>query len=149
MSEKEEQRFQSSNKCWLCDKLFDVGDNKVRDHCHITGKYRSSAHWSCNINLKLTKKVPVIFHNLKNYDSHLIMKKIGKFNVKVNVIPNGLEKYMDFTINNDLIFIDSMQFMNFSADTLVKNLSDNDFKYLLQEFSGDLLKQKGDRSVSI
>ena len=66
MSAKDEERFQSSNKCWICLKLFDVGDKKVRDHCHITGKYRGSAHWSCNINLKLIKKVPVIFHNLKS-----------------------------------------------------------------------------------
>ena len=54
MSENNEQRFQSSDKCWICNKLFDVGDNKVRDHCHITGKYRGSANWSCN-NPKLTQ----------------------------------------------------------------------------------------------
>ena len=54
MSENSEQIFQSSNKSWICDKLFDVMDNKVRDHCHITGKYRGSAHCSCNVNLKLT-----------------------------------------------------------------------------------------------
>ena len=64
MSAKDEERFQSSNKCWIYNKLLEVGDNKVRDNCHITGKYRGSAHWSCNINLKLTKKVPVILHNL-------------------------------------------------------------------------------------
>ena len=46
-----------------CDKLFDIGDNKARDHCHVTGKYRGSAH--CNINLQLTKKVTAIFHNLR------------------------------------------------------------------------------------
>ena len=63
LSAEDEQRFQSSNKCWICDKLFDVVDNKVRDHCHVTGKYSGSAHWSCNIDLKLTKKVLVIFHN--------------------------------------------------------------------------------------
>ena len=94
----------------------------------------------------MTKKVPVIFHNLKGYDSHLIMQEIGKFDVKVNVIPNRLEKYMAFTINNNLVFIDSMQFMNSSLDSLVKNFSDNDFKYLSQEFSDYLLKlvkQKG------
>ena len=56
MSVEDEERFKSSNKCWICCKLFDIGDNKVRDHDHITGKYRGSAHWSCNINLKLTKK---------------------------------------------------------------------------------------------
>ena len=65
VSTKDEIRFQSSNKCWTCDKLFVAEDNKVRNHDHITGKYRGSAHWSCNINLKLTEKVPVIFHNLR------------------------------------------------------------------------------------
>ena len=54
MSENSEQIFQSSNKSWICDKLFDVVDNKVRDHRHITGKYRGSPHCSCNVNLKLT-----------------------------------------------------------------------------------------------
>ena len=74
------------------------------------------------------------------------MQGRGKFNVKVSVIPNRLEKYMTFTINNNLVFIDSMQFMNYSLNKLVKNLSNNDFKYLSQIFSGDLLeliKQKG------
>ena len=134
----EEERFQLRNSCWICDKLFDVGDDKVRDHCHITGKYRHAAHWSCNINLKLSKKIPVIFHNLRGYDSHL-MKEISKFDVKVSVIPNGLEKYMAFTINKNLVFIDSIQFMNSSLDSLVKNLSINDSKYLSEEFSGEFL----------
>ena len=104
--EEEEERFQLSNSSWICDKLFDVGDDKVRDHCHRTGRYRGYAHWSCNI--KLTKNVPVIFHNLRGYDSHLKMKEIGKFDVKVSVIPNGSEKYMAFTINKNLVFIDNM-----------------------------------------
>ena len=56
MSAEDEQRFQLSNKCWICDKLFDAGDDKVRDHCHVTGKYRGSAHRGCNVNLKLAKK---------------------------------------------------------------------------------------------
>ena len=140
MTAEDEERFQSSNKCWMCDKLFDVGDNKIRDHCHITGKYRSSAHLCCNVNLGLTKKSPVIFHNLRSYDSHLIMQEIGKFCVKLSVIPNGLEKYMAFTINKNLVFIDSMQFMKPSLDALVQKLSEMDFKYLSQKFSGNLLK---------
>ena len=70
ISEKNEQTFQSSNKCWICDKLFAIRDKKLRDHCHIARKYRGSAHCSCNINIRLTKKVPVIFHNLTGYDSH-------------------------------------------------------------------------------
>ena len=47
---------------------------KVRDHCHISRKYRGAAHWSCIINLKISKKIPVLFHNLKGYDSYLIFK---------------------------------------------------------------------------
>ena len=54
MSAEEEERFQLSNSCWMYDKLFDVVDGKVRDHCHITRKYRGAAHWSCN--LKLSRK---------------------------------------------------------------------------------------------
>ena len=65
---------------------------------------------------------------------------MGKFDVKVSVIPNGLEKYMAFTVNRNLIFIGSMQFMNSSLDVLVRNLSDNDFKYLSEEYSGKFLK---------
>ena len=68
MTEEEEQ-FQSSNTCCICKNL--IEDVKVTNHCHITGKCRGTAHWSCNINLQLIKKVPVIFHNLRGYDSHL------------------------------------------------------------------------------
>ena len=74
-------------------KLTDDDDDKVRDRCHISG---GTAHWSCNINLQLTKKVPVIFHNLRGYDSHLIFCELNKFDVKIDVITNGLEIYMAF-----------------------------------------------------
>ena len=79
-------------------------------------------------------------YNLKAYGSHLIMQEIGKFDVKVSVIPNRLENYMSFAIHNNLVFIDSMHVMNSSLNSLDKNLSDNDFKYLSQEISDDLLK---------
>ena len=69
MTAEENEEFEKNNICWICSKLIDIGDNKVIDHCHIVGKYRGSAHWFCNINLKVSKKVPVIFHNLKGYDS--------------------------------------------------------------------------------
>ena len=130
----EEERFEQSNICWICGKLLVFSDEKVRDHCHISGKYRGAAHWSCNINLKISKKIPVIFHNLKGYDSHLIFKELSRFNnLRVSVIPNGLEKYMAFTDNKNLVFIDSMQFMKSSLGKLVKNLNDNDLKYLSEE----------------
>ena len=67
MSAEEEERFQLTNSCWIC---VDVGDDKVRYHCHTPEKYRGAAHWSCNINLKLSRKIPLIFHNLRGCDSH-------------------------------------------------------------------------------
>ena len=96
MSEEEEQQFQLSDVCWIYDKLIDNDDEKVRDHCHVTGKFRGAAHWICNINLQLTKKVAVIFHNLRGYDSYLIFRELYKFDVKIDMIPNRLEKYMAF-----------------------------------------------------
>ena len=128
MTEEEEHLFQQSNYCWIYKKIIDNEDEKVRDHCHITGKFKGSAHWDCNINFQLTKKIPVIFHNLKGYDSHLIFSELHKFNLKVDVIPNGLEK-IAFILGRDLVFIDSTQFMNYSLNKLVKHLSDKDFKY--------------------
>ena len=94
MSEEEEQ-FQSSNTCWICEKRID-DNKKVRDHCHVTGKFRGVAHWSCNINVQLTKSVPVMFHNLRGYDSHLIFDELNKSDVEIDVIINRLEKYMAF-----------------------------------------------------
>ena len=70
----------------------------------------------------------------------MIFKELGKFNVKVSAIPNELEKYMAFTINKNLVFIDSMRFMNSSLDSLVKNLMSKDFQYSSEEFSGEYLK---------
>ena len=95
----------------------------------------------------MTKNVPGIFHNLRGYDSHLIFNELSKFDVKTDVIPNGPEKYMAFSLNKKLVFIDSMQFMNSKLlNKLLKNLWDNDFKYLTEEFGSknlELLKQKG------
>ena len=140
MTEKEKEPCQSYNTCRICKKLTDGDNEKVRNHCHITGKFRGVAHWSCNINLQLTKKVRVIFHNLRGYDSQLIFCELKKFDVKIDIIANGLEKYMTFFLNKNLVFNDSMQFMNSSLEKLVKNLSDNDFKYLTQEFGSKNLK---------
>ena len=77
---------------------------------------------------------------MRGYDSHLIFNELGKFDVKVSVISNGLEKYIAFFLNKNLVFTDSMQFMNSSLDKLVKNLSDRDFKYLIEEFGSKNLK---------
>ena len=93
----------------------------MRDHCHVTGKYRGSAHLICNLKLKISAeriKIPVIFHNLKNYDSHFIIQKLGELieeekekeecdstgqkSISIKVIPCNAEKYMAFYIKVSL-----------------------------------------------
>ena len=65
------------NKDHICGKEYNKSDKRVRDHCHVTGKYRGLAHEACNLNFKLTDKIPVLFHNLRRYNSHFIMQQIG------------------------------------------------------------------------
>ena len=85
---KEDEGFKSRTKCQICGNVDVEGIVKLRDHCQITGKYRDSAYRDCNFKVKLNQKIPVVFHNLKNYDSHLIMQELCKFHFKINVIPN-------------------------------------------------------------
>ena len=89
ITKKDNEDFKNSNKCWIYDNDYIDNDVKVRDHCHITGKYRGSADRVCNINLKLNYKIPIAFDKLKNHDSHLIMQEPGKSNLKISVIPTG------------------------------------------------------------
>ena len=149
ISVADERRFQWSNKCWICNKSFTDEDKKAKDFDHITERYWGSPHSNSNTNLKLTKNVPEIFHNLRGYDGHSIMEEISKCDVEIRVIPNGLEKHMAFTINENFIFIGSIQFKKSSLGFLVKNLSNNDFKLLLQEFNGDLLKLVKQKEVHL
>ena len=121
-------------------------DAKVRDNRHITGKYRVSAQKDCNIYVQLNHKTPVVFQYLKNYDSHLIIRELDKLNLKINVTPNELDKYMNLPIKNKLSFIDSLRFLSSSLHGLVKNLEKGDFKHLSQEFDNnvlDLAKKNG------
>ena len=91
ITKENNEDFRNSIKCWIWDNDYVDNDFKVRGHCHITGKYRSPAHRDCNINLKLNQKSCVVFRNLKTCDSHFIIQEPGKFNLKINVIPNGLK----------------------------------------------------------
>ncbi len=118
-------------------------NNKVRDHCHITGKYRGAAHNNCNLNYKYKNKVPIIFHNLRGYDLHLIMQAIGRTNTEdISCIPYNMEKYLSFTWKN-MVFLNSMQFMNSSLEKLANNLED--YPHVKQEFKdkSNLVTQKG------
>jgi hypothetical protein len=155
ITESKMNEYQKSKKCHICSKKYVKGDIRVRDHCHITGKYRGSAHQDCNVNFRLTDKIPVIFHNLKGYDSHFIMQEIGKITknhthndkqMNINVIPNNMEKYMAFMLGKNLTFIDSFQFMSQSLNSLTNNLPEEAFKYTSKLFQNNklkLMKQKG------
>ena len=102
---EEEHLFQQSNRCHISEQLINNEDEKVRDHCHVTGKFRGAAHCSCNVNYQSTTKIPVIFHNLRGYDSHLIFSDLNQFDVKISVIPNGLEKYMAFILGKNIVLV--------------------------------------------
>ena len=160
MTKYDEEQFKKADKCHICEKKYNKTDVRVRDHCHVTGKYRGSAHKDCNLNFALTGKIPVIFHNLRGYDSHFIMQEIGaivkeheyinkkgeKCQMNINAIPNNMEKYMAFMLGNHLTFIDSFQFMSSGLDKLVSNLPKEALKFTSQKFQGkklDLMSQKG------
>ena len=130
LTPEEERQFQRANLCHICKE--ELGADRVRDHCHMTGKFMGAAHNSCNLNFQFTGRIPVILHNLRGYDSHLIMQGLGKIkNKKINCIPNNIEKYISFSIGN-LDFIDSLQFMNASLEKLVSNLAkDGDGKFTI------------------
>ena len=95
--EEEANRFNKATNCWICKK--ELGEDKVRDHCHFTGKYRDAAHNECNLNHRKPKFTPVVFHNLSGYDSHLFIKNLGFTAGNIDCIPNNDEKYISFTKN--------------------------------------------------
>ena len=144
MTNEDEESYNNTNTCWICSK--EITEDKVRDHCHITGKYRGAAHKKCNLQLRIPKKLPIIFHNLEGYDGHFIIRELNNFtNINIQVIPKSTEKYMSIIVNKNIIFLDSLQFLKGSLDTLANNLDDNDRKYLLSEFHDthlQLLKKK-------
>ena len=93
----------------------------MHDHCHITGEYRGTAHNACNLKLRLNPKItsiPVVFHNLQDYDSHLLMQAISKVEGRMSCIPQNTEKYISFSLGQ-LRFIDSAQFLLAFLDKLV------------------------------
>ena len=163
MTDVDEQHFKTMDGCHICGEKYTDKDVCVRDHCHITGKFRGSAHQECNLKLRIKPEsiqIPIIFHNLRGYDSHFIMQQIGeiakkhgytnkngeKQDLNINTIPNNMEKYMAFMLGNHLTFIDSFQFMSSSLDKLASNLSKDDPIYTSKAFKGkrlDLLSKKG------
>ena len=135
MSDEDEENFKKADKCHICDKKHSQKDIRVRDHCHITGKYRGYAHQDRNLKLKIKPEeieIPVIFHNLEGYDSHFIMQEISQI-AKKHTYKNkkGEEqqmdinaiKYMAFMLGKHLVFLDSFQFMSSSLGKLCSKQS--------------------------
>ena len=114
--------FKTATKCFICGQAFKEGDKKCRDHCHFTGKYRGCAHDDCNLQFSMRYyKIPVFLHNLKNYDSHLIIERAHELSEKgrIDVIAQNSEKFITFAFKN-LCFKDSFSFLSSSLDKLVK-----------------------------
>ena len=130
LTKEEEDNYNEENICHICKKEFN--NDKVRDHCHFTGKYREAAHNTCNLRYKIPKNIPVIFHNGSTYDYHFIIKGLasefeGNFEcLGENTVPikKRIEnKNMDITYKIKLI--DSFRFMATSLSKLVDNLTEN------------------------
>ena len=132
LTQEDIEDFENNNICRFCEK--EIVSDKVRDHCHLTGKYRGPAHNTCNINVKQKDSnfIPFAFHNFSNYDCHMFFKKLvdlKKDKVKFEIIPKTNEEYI--TVKYGCIrFIDSYRFLSESLDKLVKNLDEDDFKIL-------------------
>lgn len=155
--------FNQSANCFICNNPFLPLQIKVKDHCHLTGKYRGAAHQECNLNYKIPKFVPIFFHNLSGYDSHLFIKQLALQKEKIEVIAQNKEKYISFTkyicvdeyMENDkpkkvflqLRFLDSFKFLNRALDVLAKNLVDSQCKEVRKYFSNErefsVMRHKG------
>ena len=130
MTGEDEKDFENSNICRFCEKNFEC-DN-VRDHCHLTGRYRGPAHSKCIIIVtqKQSNFKPFIFHNFNIYDSHMFFKRLvdeKNDKVKFGIIPKTNEEYISVTYGY-IRFIDSYRFQSSSLDSLVKTLVVNKHK---------------------
>ena len=134
------KEYARAAKCHICFKPFSEKKKKVRDHCHYTGLYRGAAHFSCNLQYKISSDIPVIFHNFTGYDAHLFIRELAKYTTDMGVIAKNTEDYISFSIKvevdkyvdkegnertteMELRFIDSIKFMSSSLDSLVNNLA--------------------------
>ena len=162
-TKEDEKQFNNASDCWICGE--ELGNDRVRDHCHYTGRYRGAAHNSCNLNYRKPESISVFFHNLSGYDSHLFIKSLDSPNKKetLECIPNNKEKYITFSKNiivgqytnkkgevKDktfiIVFKDSLKFMSSSLGALVNNLPKDGFKNISRYYTPEeveLIKQKG------
>ncbi|XP_024879110.1 uncharacterized protein LOC112459306 [Temnothorax curvispinosus] len=163
LTQDEREIFHSATHCHICEKPFEPDDVRVRDHCHLTGRYRGPAHSNCNLNYTDSHYIPIIFHNLSGYDAHFIIKEIATaYEGHVDLLPITKEKYISFTkhvkdtaeksdsrSDIKLRFIDSYKFLSSSLDKLASFLCRDKLKIVRSQFlqlsteNFDLLTRKG------
>ena len=164
LTKKQWKKCKRSTKCHICYKPFTQMNLKVRDHCHYTGLYRGPAHSLYNLRYKVPSYIPVVFHNLSGYDTHLFIRELGAHTSEMGEIAKNKEDYISFSIKVpvdsyidkngeekdkliELRFIDSFKFMSSSLDSLTKNLVSRGKKLFgfedYSELQYDLLTRKG------
>ena len=107
MTFDDEEIYNNSHICSICKQ--ELNTDKVKDHCHVTCKFRCAAHNKRNLKLRIPRKLPIIFRNLQGY-GRIIFKELNNIDVDVAVIPKGSDKYMSIIVNKHITFIDSLQF---------------------------------------
>ncbi|XP_058980338.1 uncharacterized protein LOC131803264 [Musca domestica] len=156
LSSIEQSIFDSALNCHICDK--NLYDDKVRDHCHVTGKFRGAAHNVCNINYTVAQFIPIFFHNFSEYDCHLFVKELlTTIEGNTTIIPLTKEKYISLshTVNMnpydrhktfEYRFLDSIRFMASSLDALDSYCTDGDMsirKHFTNDNEFNLMRKKG------
>ena len=159
MSDFEKSQHEKAKKCYACEIKFESTKGKeqkvtkCRDHCHITGKYCGAACNKCNLRMRVPMFVPVLFHNLEGYDSHLFVKSLGLVEGDIRCIPKMDEKYISFSKNVlmengkekviclEMRFLDSLKFMRGSLDSLAKTLGKDQFRTLTSQMLPQLPKE--------
>ncbi|XP_077260546.1 uncharacterized protein LOC143896520 [Temnothorax americanus] len=163
LTKDEKREFQCATHCHVSRKVFQPEDKRMRDHCHLTGRYRGPAHVRCNLNYRNVYVIPVFFHNLSGYDAHFIIEKIANdFEGGVELLPLTKETYISFskTVKETqtdgtwnryvkLRFVDSYKFLAASIETLASYLSKDKLRITPSEYADlstenlDLFTRKG------
>ena len=130
LTESQLEHIKNTNNCELCNEPFNDESDKRLDHDHLTGEFRYVLHNECNLQFRIPQRIPVIFHNLTNYDQHFIIHALQRDSVykKINVIPESFEKYKCIDLD-ELRFIDSCQFLKESLDGLTNNLRKSNYEF--------------------
>ena len=108
LTDEEKKSYENQKICYICEKEFCIDEDnkkefklkqKFRDHCHYTGKYRGAVHSNCNLNYKISKEIPVVFHNWPTYDYHFIINQLAReFEGSFECLGENTEKYITISV---------------------------------------------------